>query len=409
MRKSVFILSVGIACMVCLHCEKEIVKSDGNGLVKIDEIGGCVQKGPYIDGSVTLYELSDAFIPTGSIFDSRISDNSGSFAFSNLTLISPYIKLKADGFYFDEVRGKNSSAPMTLYALTDLSNLEKIHINLLTHLEKDRVEYLLSQGKFFSDAKAQAEKEVLEIFEIIKPDIAKSECLDILEDGDDNAILLSISLILQGYRTVGELGELSSNISQDIREDGTLDDMRNGSALITDAVLLDLPLIRTKLEERYPSSDTSSTIPDFELYVENFIQNTDYKITSKIEYLATTDYGENVLDTLKTDFVSGEYYSLAANLPIGTTLKIKLEYLNGPEAGIGHYWECVIAPAYPIGWMLSNCSARSQVFEASAKDDEKTCKLMLIFMNTTGQNQYKIEYYENDALKPTRIKIIMVE
>ena len=47
-----------------------------------------------------------------------------------------------------------------------------------------------------------------------------SEYLDISQPGDKNAILLAISVILQGYLSVAELSELLANITTDIREDG---------------------------------------------------------------------------------------------------------------------------------------------------------------------------------------------
>jgi len=41
-----------------------------------------------------------------------------------------------------------------------------------------------------SDAKKQAQEEILKVFLIEKSDMEESESLNIAEDGDDNAILL---------------------------------------------------------------------------------------------------------------------------------------------------------------------------------------------------------------------------
>jgi hypothetical protein len=44
------------------------------------------------------------------------------------------------------------------------------------------------------------------------------DLLDTSQTGEDNAILLAISLIIQGFRTESELTDLLANISTDIRE-----------------------------------------------------------------------------------------------------------------------------------------------------------------------------------------------
>jgi hypothetical protein len=142
---------------------------------------------------------------------------------------------------------------------------------LLSHLEKDRTEYLLGQGKTFQEAKKQAQKEILNIFSISRNDMKYSETLDISSEGDDNAILLAISVILQGYRTTGELSELLANIATDIRTDGVLNSGSLGTQLINDAKLLNLSNIRTNLVSRYKDLGLTASIPDFEKYVTNFM------------------------------------------------------------------------------------------------------------------------------------------
>jgi hypothetical protein len=42
--------------------------------------------------------------------------------------------------------GKSSSTPLTLYALSDLNDPGTTNINLMTHLERPRVEYLMGRG-----------------------------------------------------------------------------------------------------------------------------------------------------------------------------------------------------------------------------------------------------------------------
>ena len=230
-------------------CKKDI---SNDSPTTNQDVAGYAQKGPFINGSsVTIYDLKADLSATGKSFNAQITDNKGSFEMKGIPLSSSYVKLRADGFYFNEVSGKQSSSQLTLYAIATITGKSKLNINLLTHLERSRVEYLMGKGKSFSESKTQAQKEVLAIFNIEKSTIKPSENLDISESGDDNGILLTITSILQGYRSESELTELLSNISNDMKEDGTLDSDILGSALITHAVSLDTISVKNNLAKRY--------------------------------------------------------------------------------------------------------------------------------------------------------------
>ena len=104
-----------------------------------------------------------------------------------------YTELMADGFYFNEVSNEASSARLVLYALSDITDKSTLNVNLMSHMEKDRIYSLLDDGADFSDAKAQAQQEILDMFGIEKADMAASELLDIAGEGDDHAILRLLS------------------------------------------------------------------------------------------------------------------------------------------------------------------------------------------------------------------------
>jgi hypothetical protein len=106
-----------------------------------------VQKGPFLNGvSIEIFELKDDCSPSGRIFSSQILDNSGAFQLRNVSLVSQYVQLKADGYYFNEITGQNSNSPIALYALTDITNKTSVNVNILSHLEKGRIKYLLTNG-----------------------------------------------------------------------------------------------------------------------------------------------------------------------------------------------------------------------------------------------------------------------
>jgi hypothetical protein len=280
-----------------------------------------------------------------------------------------------------------------LYALSDITNQNQVNINLLTHLEKPRVEFLIEGGQSFEDSKVQAQREVLAIFNIDKQDIKTSEKLSISENGEDNAILLAISSILQGYHSESEMTELVSNIRNDLFSDGILNSDTLGSELINQAISLDTASIKNNLLKRYKEIGATAKIPDFGKYVANFIEKTNYKITkSIIAYPKTGINGPNVL-ALNDTIYSGGQFSLAATLPPGMSLKVVITALD--KGGIWFY-----SVGSGINWSITTFTGTSQTFTAI---NPGTCDLQ---MREFARGRYLIEYFETSSKTPTRKKII---
>ena len=316
-------------------------------------VGGYVQKGPYLNGtSIQLVELDEQLAPTGKNFQTQIIDNRGTFEVRNVELVSPFVQLKADGFYYNEVSGENSAAQLTLYALSNLEDYEALNVNLLTTLERARVDYLVSRGSNFGVAKLQAQREIFDIFEMSNADVAKSELLDITKGGDENARLLAMSVILQGYLSVADLSELIANLSTDIREDGTLNSGRLGSTLVNNAVALRLPEVRQHLEERIDVLGMEATVGNFEAHVRRFIDSTDFVHSDTIQYPHQGAYGPNLLDASLTDVGYGTY-SLYAKLPISTSVRVQV---SGPN------WYSISSQEDNWGWSNHNSATWSYDF-----------------------------------------------
>ena len=90
-----------------LETEQQEVESP---ILKKAGFSGYVQKGPFSNGSsVTIAELDKNLNQTGKTYFTTISDNLGSFEKKNIALVSNFVTLKADGYYFNEVSGKTSS------------------------------------------------------------------------------------------------------------------------------------------------------------------------------------------------------------------------------------------------------------------------------------------------------------
>ena len=145
MKKSIILITVATLAFVACNDEDKTHELTGNEqVVDAKNISGNVQKGPFINGtSVRVAELNSDLQQTGKNFETQVSDNLGSFEFKNLGLLSQYVELKANGYYFNEVEGDVSESQLTLRALTDIYNSTTPNINVLTTLERGRVEYLI--------------------------------------------------------------------------------------------------------------------------------------------------------------------------------------------------------------------------------------------------------------------------
>ena len=246
-----------------------------NYVINLSNLSGNAQKGPFNNGtSINIAELSNTLAPTGKNFSSQITDNTGRFNVAQVQLESPYIELRANGYYFNEVSNQVSSGQLTLYAISNLGGKTSLNVNILTHLEKNRIINLMSgdNPSTYDQAKLQAQEEVLNIFDYSRAGMPQSELLDISQSGSANAKLLAISAILQGDQTVGQMSELLANISSDITPDGTIENTTIRSTLINNAANLDFEQIRSNLVARYASFGITATIPDFETEIDQFLK-----------------------------------------------------------------------------------------------------------------------------------------
>jgi hypothetical protein len=372
-----------------VSCEKDPMPDEVNR----KDVSGFVQKGPFINGTdISIAELTEEMTQTGKMFSSQIMDNKGTFEIRNIELASPFVELKANGFYYNEVANENSTAQLTLFALADVTETSDINVNVLSNLEKNRVQHLVSNGMNFKEAKQQALTEILSVFEMDVDNIADSELLDISKAGEGNAALLAISVILQGYLPVSGLSELLANISADIREDGILNSAELGTTLINNARLIDMEKIRQNLEIKYENLGLTATVPDFEKFVNQFIENTEFEFTAFIEYPPTGKHGLNLLDPGKTDYTNGTY-SMRAILPAGKSLKVEIR---------GRNW---MFPAFQedTGWLVGewNMADTSRIF-TSTRTGDLDFEMRLNDFGEPSPFPIKIEFYENE--KHTRTK-----
>ena len=250
--------------------------------VSMDSLAGFSQKGPFLKGStVYLYELSDGrtLKQTNGNFTSIITRDDGRYKFTARDLASQYAMIVVEGYYRNEVTGNPSNAAIRLRALTDMRKRSSANVNLLTHLEFDRVYYLVTREKMtVKKAKAQAQKEILNAFLIDTTGfVASAEDLDVFGSSDADAALLAISILLQGDGNETDLSVLLTEIAADIETDGKWNGEKSDSirANIADwAAGVDTTgktaLYRQHVEDWHLSENSA---PLFERYVRMFWGN----------------------------------------------------------------------------------------------------------------------------------------
>ncbi|MDL2227998.1 hypothetical protein LJC30_03830 [Odoribacter sp. OttesenSCG-928-L07] len=390
--KRINILAVlAIPILIFASCNKPEIQ------VTKEFFQGYAQKGPFINGtSVTIAELDANLKQTGKTYLTTIADNSGSFEQKDIELVSSYVELKADGYYFNEISGSTSVSPITLYAISDISDINSANVNVLTHLEKSRVEYLVKQkGMSFTAAKQQAQGEVLAIFGFTQSQTT-SETLDL----SSNAELLAISCILQGYLAAGDMMSLMADIITDIKSDGKLDNTALGTKLMNNAYSISSSLtdIRNNLIAKYTELGISVTIPDFENKVIEFIDSGMYPQTLAINYPAEGKYGINILSDELTEIdvpfgMNAHFYgSIRAEVPSGMGLKIVIKNSQGGyDQSTNENWD--------INWDING-------FTFIVEESGKVSDLKFMINYNENMSNFTIEYYENGVLTPTKTKEI---
>lgn len=242
--------------------------------ISLGEVSGVTQKGPFLSGATVLVrEMEDGrtLTQTGNSFNGKILNDKGEFKINARMLVSQYVMLEVNGAYRNEVTGGYSNSDLTLSAITDVNDRNIVNVNLLTHLEYERVVYLVTKQKMkVRAAKRQAQKEVFGLLNIDATGFSNSEDLNIAGASDEDGALLAFSVMFQGDRSVAELSELLTKISVDMATDGTWDDAKKRMEIADWCASADsagrLSVIRNNVE----NWGLSSVVPNFEQFVRNY-------------------------------------------------------------------------------------------------------------------------------------------
>lgn len=246
-------------------------KNDEPGGGEISQSGkytlsGKVEKGPFVRGSsISVQPLNDSLNPVGTVFNSEISDDAGNFNLGQID--SQFIRLAADGYYFNEFEGSLSKGPLHLVAYADISNRSSINVNILTHLKSARIQKLMQGGASFSDADKQAQKELFAQFKLQAYENIPAESMTISSGNDGAGVLIAISTLVLVGRSDAEITQYLSNLSQDLADDGVFTE-DNKNRIYNDSYNLRPYLndIADNIINRYSELGYYVAIPDLRYY-----------------------------------------------------------------------------------------------------------------------------------------------
>lgn len=190
---------------------------------------------------------------TGESFTSTITDNEGTFTFGSKLLKSPYVKLSASGYYFNEVTGELSKGTLALNAVANLQNAADVNLNILSHLKYQRVMDLVAKdGKSFKEANNQAQEEVLKTFGLEKYAKTDVNHFSITSGTDEAAALIAVSSLILYNRSEAQITEYLSQLSEEFAEDGNFSETTK-LQIRKDMFSLEskLPQIAENIKKRY--------------------------------------------------------------------------------------------------------------------------------------------------------------
>lgn len=119
-------------------------------------------------------------------------------------------------------------------------------------------------------AKKQAQKEILDIFDIDNTDFSNSEDLNIAGASDEDGALLAISVLLQGDQSESQLSELLTKIAINMEEDGEWNDEAKKNAIADWAAETVLSGRIATIRSNVEKWQLSNIVPNFEKHINNF-------------------------------------------------------------------------------------------------------------------------------------------
>lgn len=285
-------------------------------------LSGKVEKGPFVRGSsISVQPLDERMSAIGTVFNGEIRDDAGSFDLGQIELASQFVRIAADGYYFNEVNGDLSTGQLHLIALADLSDRSTVNVNVLTHLKSARIQNLMQGGKTFAEADKQAQKELLTQFGLQSYESTPAESMSITSGNDGSGVLIAISSLILNKRSDAEITQYLSTLSQDLADDGAFTDDNKKSIAIDRAYFRDnLYSITSNIKSRYQELGQNVEVPDLRYY---FDWNGDG--------IAGNEINDNPQISLSRESVEFDYNGGTAEIIVTSNIILSLEKPEDPD------------------------------------------------------------------------------
>ena len=260
-------------------------------------ISGFVEKGPFRYGtSVKIVELDSMkrLADSERSHETCIVTSNGSFNFANVNLVSPYVRVEANGFYMDEFTGAYSQSLLKLRAVVDLSKRDSFNVNMLTHMTAPRVMKLVEDSGNNQPIGSQSGRALTDVLSSFGISLGSSggggyggfggwnrggqtsttssksaENISLFGSDDYSAALLAVSVMMQSYGSSSEMLRFADFIADDIRGDGNWGDNSSKAKLADKVMMLDAEGGLEKIRQNMESWNLGK-VPDFEKYVRGF-------------------------------------------------------------------------------------------------------------------------------------------
>ena len=251
--------------VLAVACENNPSDEPFKGTFKVS---GTVEKGPFVQGStINMQTLDDKLHPTGKTFMENIKDDAGTFDFGSLEFDTPYAKITATGYFFNEVTGELSKGMINLNALVDLSDKSSVNVNLLTHLKSQRIQKLIDEGNTFKAAASQAQAELMGAFGLQKYAGKDVSQFSITSGTDEAAALIAVSAIIQVDRSEASMTEFISKLTNEFGANGYFSDATKQTiAGSVDKVRSQLDAISKNIIGRYESLGKTVSVKPLKYY-----------------------------------------------------------------------------------------------------------------------------------------------
>ena len=259
------ILLVALAALAIAACEKNPADEPFKGTFTVS---GTVEKGPFVQGStINMQTMDEKLHSTGKTFMETIKDDAGSFDFGSQEFDTPYAKITATGYFFNEVTGALSQGMINLNALVDLSDKSSVNVNLLTHLKSQRIQKLIEEGKTFKEAASQAQEELMTAFGLQKYAGKDVSQFSITAGTDEAAALIAVSSIIQVGRSEASMTEFISKLTNEFGANGAFSDATKDTiAQSIKKLVNNLENISDNIVSRYEKLGRTVTVKDLRYF-----------------------------------------------------------------------------------------------------------------------------------------------